>query len=98
MYCMHAAGVSAMEGRGKKKPIRKVLTLKQKVDVVDYVKKNPGTGSRKVADVFKCGKTQIQCVLRHKDEIMDEFAKNAPESRKRHRSKCNADVNEAVYK
>ena len=49
-HVLYAAGVSAMEGRGKKKPIRKVLTLKEKVAVVDYVKKNPGTGSRKVAD------------------------------------------------
>lgn len=27
---------------------RKVLTLKEKVEVIDYVSKNPGSGSRKV--------------------------------------------------
>lgn len=32
---------------------RKVLTLKEKVEVLNYVKKNPGPGSRKIIWVCK---------------------------------------------
>ena len=39
---------------------RRELTLKQKVEVIEYVKSNRGVGARKVADIFECGKTQIQ--------------------------------------
>ena len=76
---------------------RKILNLKEKVAVLEYVKKNPGSSSRKISSVFNCGKTQIQNILKTKDEIMDEFEKNGSENRKRHRAEGNADVNEALY-
>ena len=41
------------------------LTLKN-VEVIEYVKKNPCTGSRKLASVFGCGKIQIQNILQRK--------------------------------
>ena len=77
---------------------RKVLTLKEKVAVIDYVNKNPGCSSRKVANVFNCCKTQIQGILNKRAEIMEEFEKNGPENRKRHRVQDNAAINEAVYR
>lgn len=77
---------------------RNVLTLKQKVEVIDYVNKNPGSSSRKVSNVFKCGKTQIQSILKNKDEIMGEYEKNCPGNRKRCRAEEYSEVNEAVYK
>ena len=83
-----------MAARSVNGKARKVLTLKEKVEVLKYVSKNPGSSSRKVSDVFNCGKTQIQCILKNKEGIMHEFEKNAP---KRHRTEDNADVNEAVY-
>lgn len=62
---------------------RKVLTLKEKVEVIGYVSRNPGSSSRKVASVFNCGKTQIQWILKKKKEIREEFERNGPEDRKR---------------
>lgn len=38
---------------------RKYLTLKEKVEVIR--KSNEGNSSRKVAQMFDCGKTQIVC-------------------------------------
>ena len=61
---------------------RKDLTLKEKVAVLEYMKRNPGSSSRKISSVFNCGKTQIQSILRTKDEILDEFEKNGPDNRK----------------
>ena len=55
---------------------RKALTLKDKVGVLDYVKKNPSAGSRKISGVFGCGKTQIQSILNNKQSIMDEYEAN----------------------
>lgn len=66
--------------------------------MLDYVNKNPGCSSRKIAGAFNCGKTQIQGIVKSKAEIMEEFENNGPESRKRHRAEENAEVNEAVYK
>lgn len=77
---------------------RKVLTLKEKVAVLEYANKNPGSSSRNISSSFNCGKTQIQRILKTKDEIMDEFEKNGPENRKRHRVEGHADVNDALYK
>ena len=38
------------KGRGE-------LTLKEREDIIEYSKKNPGLGSRNITSFFKCGKT-----------------------------------------
>ena len=38
---------------------RNDLPLKHKYDVIKTVKKQPTIGTRKLAEMFKCGKTQI---------------------------------------
>ena len=63
---------------------RKELTLKQRVEVIDYNKKHPLISSRKLADIFGCGRSQIQLILKKKDNIIFEYETNAPASRKRH--------------
>ena len=37
----------------KEKKGRKKLTLKERVDIIEYSKKNPGLGSRNIASVFQ---------------------------------------------
>lgn len=77
---------------------RKELTLKQKVEVIHYVKANPGVGARKVADVFECGKTQIQSILLRQASILSEYEGSGSRSdRKRSRSTEYAEVNDAMY-
>ena len=77
---------------------RKELTLKQKVEVIQYVKANPGVGARKVADVFECGKTQIQSILLRQASILSEYEGSGSSDRKRSRSTDYAEVNDAMYK
>ena len=77
---------------------RKELTLRQRVEVIDYNKKHPLISSRKLADIFGCGRSQIQSILKKKDDIIFEYETNAPASRKRHRGTHFQQVNEAVLK
>ena len=77
---------------------RNELSLKKKVEVVKYTKKNPNVGSRKLASLFECGKTQIQTILRKQEAIMNDFEANGDGGRKIFRSTDNEDINEAVYK
>ena len=76
---------------------RNELTLKQRVEFVEYQKKNPTCSSRKIAERFKCGRTQVQKITKKKESILEEFEGNAPAERKRHRGTQFNDVNEAMY-
>ena len=76
---------------------RNALSLADRMKVIEYADKNPGTGTRKIADIFKCGRTQIQTILRDKESITLDFQTNAPTSRKRNRGAHYQDVDDAVY-
>ena len=77
---------------------RKCLDISEKVKVLEFAKKNPNLGSRKLADHFGIGKTQIQAILKNKEAIMDAYASNeTPNHAKRKRSSKYSDVNQAVW-
>ena len=76
---------------------RNELTLKERVDVIDYQKKNPLTNSRNMAEVFHCERTQIQQILKNRESILEEFEGNAPLQWKNHRGTQFEEVNEAMY-
>lgn len=77
---------------------RKCLDISGKVKVLEFAKQNPNLGSRKLADHFGFGKTQIQTILKNKDAIMDAYASNeTPNHAKRKRSSKYSDVNQAVW-
>ena len=76
---------------------RKCLDISEKVKVLEFAKKNPNLGSRKLADHFGIGKTQIQAILKNKEAIMDAYASNeTPNHAKRKRSSKYSDANQAV--
>ena len=66
--------------------------------MIDYVNKNPGCRSRKVASVINFSTTQIQGIIEKRAEIMGKFEKNGPENRKRHKVEYNAELTEAIYR
>ena len=69
------------------------------MEVVKYARKHPKETSREVAKVFNCGCTQIQTILKKRDEITEEFERNDTSlSRKRNRGTSNDDLNDAVSK
>lgn len=77
---------------------RNELTLKQRVEVIQYHNKNPLVSTRKLASVFSCGRTQVQLILKRKEATLEEFEANAPENRKRHRGTHFDQVNEGEFK
>ncbi len=51
------------------KKARNALSLKKKYDLIEMRKKNPHITSRILADKFNCGKTQVNTILAHQDNI-----------------------------
>ena len=39
---------------------RNTLCLADKMKVIEYAKQNPSAGTRKITEMFDCGRTQIQ--------------------------------------
>lgn len=72
------ASVIAIASAAKKK--RNCLTLKRKIEVINYSKKNPGINIRSLADIFQCGKTQIAQILKTKDSLLSMYESNASSS------------------
>ncbi len=64
------------------KLIRKELTLEQKIDVIRQHELT-GTSSRKLAEKFECGKSQICKILKRKRELEDEWTLNVNSKRQR---------------
>lgn len=56
---------------------RNNLTLKQKHEVIKEAESNPGIGIWKLAGKFECGKTQVLCILKKRDEIEALYSENA---------------------
>ena len=65
---------------------RNELTLQCKIEVLDYVRRNPSPCSGKVTDVVSCGHTQIQNVFQYKEAILSKYKESIPASWKRHQS------------
>ena len=81
----------------EKQAQKNTLSLGDRVKLIDYAKKNPGVRTRRIAEIFKCGRTQVQAILKAKESIIADFETNAPASRKRSRGTRYQDVDDAVY-
>ena len=79
---------------------RNCLTLKKKVEVINYAKKNPLVNIRDLG-VFRCGKTQIARILKNQDSLLSMYESNASCSRvhatAKFRSSEFMDINKTVY-
>ena len=78
------ATASGVSSKGKTK--RNDLTLQQKYNVVKATERNPEAGIRKLADTFKCRKTQISTILHDEERIIGLYEAKASgdtQSRKR---------------
>ena len=80
---------------------RNCLTLKKKVEVINYAKKNPRVNIRDLGEMFQCGKTQIAKIVKNQDSLLSMCESNASGSRvhatMKFRSSEFMDVNKAVY-
>ena len=96
-FSSSASGLSAAKSKAAKAP-RHTLSLKEKYDAIDTSNKNPGMGSRALAAMFSCGKTQITSILNNKESIAELYESNMSMlTRKRCRESDYSPVNEALY-
>ena len=56
---------------------RNDLSLKMKYEVIKSYEREPTIGSRKLAETFKCGRTQIQTIVKNKETIKAMYESNA---------------------
>ena len=75
---------------------RQELDLKKRFEVIRFKEANPQVSARKVAEKFKCGKTQIQSILLKKDEIVMDFEANVSSNIKRSRGAKNEEIDNAL--
>ena len=77
---------------------KKTLRLNEKIDVITYHEKHPKLVSHAIATNFGVGRTQIQNILKHKNELKTEYEENQPSTRK-HRlcTTENDDINRLTW-
>ena len=79
---------------------RNYLSLKKKVEMINYSKTNPVVNIRSLADRVECGKTQVAQILKNQDTLLPMYESNASGSKihtKTFRSSEFSDVNKARY-
>ena len=77
---------------------KKTLTLKEKIDVITYHEKHPKLVSHVIATNFGVGRTQIQNILKCKNELKTEYEENQLSTRKRRlRTTENDDINRLTW-
>ena len=72
-----------MSASSKRK--REELDLKTRYDIIQFSRANPRESTRKFAEKFNCGRTQIQVILKKKDEILKNYEANCSSNIKRSR-------------
>ena len=77
---------------------KKTLTLDEKIKFLDFAKKNPKLGSRKLADIYKIGKTAAATILKDEKKLrkQHEMFREKAKKRNRHR-KYNHKLNEILF-
>lgn len=74
-----------------------VLSIPDKAKSIELSEK--GLSSRKISEIFKCGKTQINNVLKRKREVLEDLECNVDPERKRwHHITGNEEINELCWK
>ena len=76
---------------------RNTLCLADKMKVIKYAKQNLSARTRKIAEMFECGRTQIQTILKNQESITRDYETNAPAARKRLRGPRYDDVDSTLY-
>ena len=78
-----------------------MLSIEQKLKVLDYAKENPKESWRTLSTKFSVGKTQIATNLKNETELRAAYATyrgNNPGNNKRARQGRYQEINEALYK
>ena len=75
---------------------KKILSLSEKVQLLDYRKKTPKIDCRNIAEIFKIGKTSAATIINNEEKLCKEYA-SFQGNRKRNRQVKFHKLNEAIY-
>ena len=79
------------------KLVKKTLTLDEKIKFFDFAKNNPKLGCRKLADIYKIGKTAAANILKNKKKIREQHEMFCEKSKKRNRHGKYHKINEILF-
>ena len=80
-------------------PPKKYLDLKTKIELIKYKENHPGENVRDLAKMYKCGRTQVSCILKRKEEYLRQWVSNESGENKVRKRQCeNNDLNLAIWK
>ena len=74
--------------------LQNTLSLGDRVKLIDYAKKNPGVGTIRITEIFRCGRMQVHAIFKAKESIITNFKTNAPALRKR---SCSTKTSTMLY-
>ncbi|XP_057308163.1 tigger transposable element-derived protein 6-like [Hydractinia symbiolongicarpus] len=76
---------------------KKTLSLDDKIKFLDFAKKNPELGCRKLADIYKIGKTAAANILRDEKKIREQHEIFREKTKKRNRHGKYHKINEILF-
>ena len=76
---------------------KKTLSLDEKVKFLDFAKGNPNFGCRKLAEIFKIGKTAAANILKEEKSIRSQHELFREKSKKRNRPGKYQKINDILY-
>ena len=76
---------------------KKTLTLEEKIKFLDFSKENPKLGCRKLADIYKIGKTAAAKIIKEEKKIREQHEMFREKAKKRQRHGKYHTLNEILY-
>jgi len=76
---------------------KKTLTLDDKIKFLDFAKKNPKFGCRKLADIYKIGKTAAANILKDEKKLREQHEMFREKAKKRNRHGKYHKLNEILF-
>ena len=76
---------------------KKTLTLDEKIKFLDFAETNPKFGFRKLADIYKIGKTAAANILKNEKKIREQHEMFCEKSKKRNGHGKYHKINEILF-
>ena len=92
-------GPSSKQRKKSVKSFRSCLPMDKRVEIIHFAAKNPSFGYRKIASAFSVGRTQVQSIIKKKEEILTAYQSNLSKGQKQKRQRTGkfSDVNQALW-
>ena len=93
-----STGPSSKKQKKNVESVRSCLPMNKGVEIMHFPAKNPSFGYRKIASAFS-GRTQVQSIIKKKQEILTAYQSNHSKGRKQKRQRTGkfSDVNQALW-